>query len=564
MKNNKLKPILVSLLLSGGASAPCNAGAGILGSLMEITSGVRYGIPVIKTGNGISGSGAPAAYGTIDGFGSIYVNGVRFDTSGASIFIGGDPAAEDELGVGMMVLVVGSVNADGTTGTAKTVIYDNEVQGPISAIEANADGDAKRLTILGVNVIVERTGTVFAGVTFETLEVGDVVEVSGFPEGGNNLRATRLEKQADAYSPGDLVEVEGNVSGLTASEFMLGALLVDYSEADLSELGASGLVEGLRVEVYGTLSNDVLFASKVEPEDRGDPENEDGDGYSLQGAIQDFVDAGNFTVNGTPVDATTAEFQPASLALANGVVVQVDGFFNRDTLVAEEVSARRGDIEVEAAVAALDEEGGAITLGLFGGEVTVAVDSQTQFEDDTRESPEMSFSDLRIGDFLEVEAIERGNGLWAVRIDREDYGDEVIQAPLEGFESGMSLTLLGITFSVEGAEFESRSGADTSVEAFFNDVAVGDLLKVEDEDPADGIADEVEFEDAGRPDGGYDFDDDDDDEDEDESEHDESEADEAGEESDSSEEDPEDEADDDDEEESDDDSEEEEESGDGG
>jgi hypothetical protein len=560
MKNNKLKPILVSLLLSAGASAPCNAGAGIFGSLMETISGVRYGIPVIKTGNGISGSGAPAAYGTIDGFGSIYVNGVRFDTSGASIFIGGDPATEDELGVGMMVLVVGSVNADGTTGTAKTVIYDNEVQGPISAIEANADGDAKRLTILGVNVIVERTGTVFAGVTFETLEVGDVVEVSGFPEGDNNLRATRLEKQADAYSLGDLVEVEGNVSGLTASEFMLGALLVDYSGADLSELGASGLVEGLRVEVYGTLSNDVLFASKVEPEDRGDPENEDGDGYSLQGAIQDFVDFGSFTVNGTPVDATTAELQPASLALANGVVVQVDGFFNGDTLVAEEVSARRGDIEVEAAVAALDEEGGAITLGLFGGEVTVAVDSQTQFEDDTRQAPVMNFSDLRIGDFLEVEAIERGDGLWAVRIDREDPGDEVIQAPLEGFESGMSLTLLGVTFSVEGAEFEDRSGADTSVEAFFSDLAVGDLLKVEDEDPTDGIADEVEFEDAGRPDGGYDFDD----EEEDESEHNESEEDEAREESDSGEEDPEDEADDDDEEESDDDSEEEEESGDGG
>ena len=63
-------------------------------------------------GAGIGGTGF-AGSGTIDGTGSIFVNGIRFDVDDADITVGGQPATEDDLGLGMVVRVRGRVDADG-------------------------------------------------------------------------------------------------------------------------------------------------------------------------------------------------------------------------------------------------------------------------------------------------------------------------------------------------------------------------------------------------------------------------------------------------------------------
>ena len=57
--------------------------------------------------------------GQITAFGSIYVNGVEFETAGASYEVDDALASSDDaLAVGMVVKVEGAVNADGATGTA--------------------------------------------------------------------------------------------------------------------------------------------------------------------------------------------------------------------------------------------------------------------------------------------------------------------------------------------------------------------------------------------------------------------------------------------------------------
>ncbi|MDP4918587.1 MAG: DUF5666 domain-containing protein, partial [Haliea sp.] len=119
-------------------------------------------------GGGIGGSGqSSTSSGSIDGFGSIFVNGVRFDTDDAEVLIDGELRNDDALRLGMVVVVTGQIDEGNTTGTAQRVIYDNELKGPISSIETAPDGDSKLLTILGINVIVERAGTVFDDVTFD-------------------------------------------------------------------------------------------------------------------------------------------------------------------------------------------------------------------------------------------------------------------------------------------------------------------------------------------------------------------------------------------------------------
>ena len=70
---------------------------------------------------------AKSVVGTITGFGSIYVNGIEYDTNGASYEVDDASASDDSaLAVGMVVKVQGSVNADGRTGSASSVSYDDE------------------------------------------------------------------------------------------------------------------------------------------------------------------------------------------------------------------------------------------------------------------------------------------------------------------------------------------------------------------------------------------------------------------------------------------------------
>ena len=75
--------------------------------------------------------------------------------------------------------------------------------------------------------------------------------------------------------------------------------------------------------------------------------------------------------------------------------------------------------------------------------------------------------------------------------------------------------MLGVTFSTVGAQFEDGDDGTISAEAFFAQVQVGDLVKIEDDELADGIADKVEFEGDALDDGGDDDEDEDDDQDDD-------------------------------------------------
>ncbi len=309
---------------------------------------------------GISGSGQ-RSLGIITGFGSIFVNGVEYETDQANIFIDGQPATEDDLAVGMVVSVVGEVNDDGVTGIASIVIVDDEIQGPISAIATTADADSKQLTILGVDVIVERTATVFDNTTFETLAVDDVVEVSGFPETGNNLRATRVEKKSTFVDGETNVEIKGTVANLTAASFTVGDYTVDYTAADLTEVTGE-LVDGMYVEIYGILTGQTISATRVETEDQLQDQVVEGEGLEVEGTVTNYVDASNFTVNSVNVDATDAQLKPSSLALKNGLVVEVEGSWDGSVLIATSVELRRGRIEIEAPVAGIDTEAGTLEL----------------------------------------------------------------------------------------------------------------------------------------------------------------------------------------------------------
>jgi len=459
------------------------------------------------TGGGSTSSIDQSTTGTIDGFGSIFVNGVRFETDNAEVLIDGETRGEDALSVGMVVTVQGEINDDGVSGTAQRILYDDELTGPVTSIEYSPDDDALLMRVLGFAVIVERNGTRFDDTTFDTLVVDDVVEVSGFIGQGNRLRATRIERKS-RFQPGRTeVELKGRVRNLTTSTFTLGELTVDYSNAELDDLDSGVLEDGLFVAVEGTLNGSTITASEVEGEDepnRGGRFTE-GEAVRLHGSVSRYVSNADFRINGTPVDASSAALSPADLTLFNGAVVQINGTWNGNVLVADAVEARRGRIKVEASVDNVDADAGEINLRLFSGTVDVLVNARTRFDDETDQIRRMSLADVRSGDFLEIEAYLSGDRLIATLIDRDDPDDDVIRAPVESFVANSDITLLGITYQIGDAEYEDTDDNTVDADNFFNLLQIGDLVKIEDKEEANGVADEIELEDRLRLEGTREF-----------------------------------------------------------
>lgn len=492
--------------------AACSGGGDGSGGILNNT------VTNTATSGGTSSVGQSTT-GTIDGFGSIFVNGIKFETNDAEVIIDGETSSEDALSVGMVVTVKGEINNDGVSGTARRIRYDNELTGPITRIENSTDGDALLMRVLGFAVIVERRGTRFDDTTFDTLRVNDVVEISGFIGQGNRLRATRVERKSRFQAGRTEVELKGRVRNLTATTFRLGELTVDYSNAELDDIDNDLLADGLFVDVKGTLQGRTITASEVEGKnapDRGGRFAE-GEKVRLQGGISRYISNADFRVNGAPVDASAATFIPADLTLINGAVVQINGTWNGNALVAESVETRRGRIKIEASVASIDADNSEISLQLFSGTVNVLVDARTRFDDETDQIKRMTLGDIRSGDFLEIEAYLLGDRLVATLVDRDDPDDDVIRAPVESFVPGVEIQLLGITYTIGDTDFEDADDNTVDADSFFSQLRIGDLVEVEDKEVADGIADDVELKDRllleGEREFGCNFDDDDGDDD---------------------------------------------------
>ncbi|NIW23790.1 MAG: hypothetical protein GWN29_04085, partial [Gammaproteobacteria bacterium] len=333
---------------------------------------------------GIDRTGAPNAasafaFGSISGFGSIIVNGVRYDTSGGATFtIDDSPGSEDDLEVGDVVLVQGTLDASGTTGTAASVVFGDNVEGPIEA--GSIDLVAGTLIVLGQTVRTN-AGTSFddsiPGASLGGLVAGDVVEVSGFVDSNGNILATRIELKA----PGGELEVTGIVEGHLpgAMTFMINALVVNYAGAMLDNDFPGGVIsDGDLVEAKGLTLNGLgeLIATEIDFEDDQLIGNAD-DHVEVEGLITRFADATDFDVSGFPVMTNGQTVFEGGVAgdLGLNVKVEVEGELDANgVLVADEVDIRRDSVvEIEGLV---DLTPTATTVTVLG--ITIHVDSLTR------------------------------------------------------------------------------------------------------------------------------------------------------------------------------------------
>lgn len=446
--------------------------------------------------------------GPVTGFGSVYVNGTRFDTSNSTYEVDDRQAFDDSaLSVGMVVRIEGTVSDDGRSGRADSIEYDDELEGPVenTALDPD-DATIKNFTVFGVQVQADENRTVFRSEDgrafgFDTLGDGDHVEVSGYYTDGM-LLATYIE-QEDAND--DEYEAKGTVSGFDGSSFAL--ILADGSQLNVTlapgaEIPDQGIEDGQYVEVEGTLPDPVgaprdLLAREVEIEDE-DYFDDDDDEAEIKGVLD--LDNGTWSIGGVALifDGNT-RYEPASLrdAIADqsaaGRFVEAEGRYEGDALRVREIETEGADDDGEIIVRG--QVGGvapanATKVGTLSfrfpplaGTVEVEINERTLFADDDGTN-HFDLSDLNPGSsFAKVKAYRNEAGdLVATRLEREDNSRYEIQAPADAVEPDVAITVLDIRF-----------GLDASTEYEEGVPAAGDFVEVEDDD-LDGIADEVERE----------------------------------------------------------------------
>ena len=395
--------------------------------------------------------------GVITGFGSVFVNGVEYETGSSSVMLDGVAGKDSNLKIGMVVTVEGSVNKDGLHGTATSINYADELEGIVTATNIAADGTGT-LTVMGQIVTID-AATVFESkvtsiATIGAVAAGNIVEISGYSSGTGTILATRVEVKKAALEAGEEIELKGVIAGLdaTAQTFMLGALMVHYGDAKVEHT----LADGLYVEVKSTTApvNGMLTASKVEVEGDGKKgvDGKSGDEFELEGVVSTVNSAKTeFVLNGQTVlvDSGTA-FKNGSV---DGIVVdaklEVEGALNADgKLVADEIKFRHeGSIKIKANVEAIDTTAGTITV--LGQTVIVNSLSMVIGKQDDEVKHDFSLSTLAVGDSVSLHiAIENGK-LVATKLEHDDHDNSTPSVKLEGPVTAISgttqVTIAGIT-----------------------------------------------------------------------------------------------------------------------
>jgi len=186
--------------------------------------------------------------GTISGLGSIVVNGVRYETIGASVVDLDDRhAISNPLAMGMTVKIE---PLSGSAATAGTIHIQSGIKGSTSTVDAVS----KTLNVAGLPVTTDSATFIVtpAGLAgnFSDLANNLNVEVYGLPQSNGSFKATRIEIKTIAQS----VQLVGTVANLnvTNNTFTLGSGSNSVTIAYAGLTAPSGLANGSVVSVHTT------------------------------------------------------------------------------------------------------------------------------------------------------------------------------------------------------------------------------------------------------------------------------------------------------------------------
>jgi len=445
-----------------------------------------------SAGGGETGTGqAPdtsVSVGVITGFGSVYVNGVKYETSSSTAVSvdGNTQALESHLAVGMLVTVSGNVNSDGVSGAASSITFEDNVEGPVLL---NLDGtdlvvSNNTLNVMGQNVIFDKETVFQANSQFplitliEEIQLNHVVEVSGYSNGKGDIFATRIELKRGDYVAGEDIEIKGIVSNLNSSSFTfsIGNMTINY-EGTIWEDFESPIQNDdfVAVKSQQAPAGNILVASSIEHKEktRTSVSTQLDKEIEFEGVVS-FIDAANSTfklntetvlVDGSTVFDDNRFFSD----LKDKSKVKIHAHLNEaSVIVADKIEIKqKTDTYFEGKVKAINLTDRSIQIL----DQTIFLNNSTRLKDDSSSGEELEYdrqyfqlSDLKVEDSIQVSAyLDSTGALVATRLERENEKTESdvsgivgIKRELEGLVSEYSLdqayiVVSGVRINIETA-----------------------------------------------------------------------------------------------------------------
>lgn len=262
-------------------------------------------------GGGVGGTGIYS--GVITGFGSVFVNEVEFDTTGALISVDDNNVTESELRIGMKVLI------DAASFKALSIVFEPDVEGPVT--------DINPVEVLG-QIITPDGNTVYEGLTNPAdLKLGDNVEISGFIDSNGNILATFIKREDQALTEFEVTGVVSNHQS-NVKTFKINNLTVDYSSIQNPPLMSNGLF----VEVEGSLQGSILVADELEGVTSfANP----GEEVEFEGIITHVHSPDDFEINNLRVQSNdgTEYHHGTSANVVENALVEVKGKVNESGII---------------------------------------------------------------------------------------------------------------------------------------------------------------------------------------------------------------------------------------
>jgi cytoskeletal protein CcmA (bactofilin family) len=434
---------------------------------------------------GIGGTGV--AFGGITAFGSVWVNGVRYNTDTAVFKLDDRNVTQADLRVGMVVRVDGSISSSSTTNSsAATVTVDEAIKGRVEQVL-----DANRMLVMGQTVQIDDLTRFDNGVV---PVLGDAVHVHGLVVSDGTVAASYMEKKSALGTPPFAVKGFVKAHDSVAQTFTVGTLSVRYTGAVTGDMPA-GSWNGLVVQVKGSncASTPVcgtLTATQVEP---NGPRVSSASAAEFEGYV-DSVSASGFSIGAQQVVMTASTVYENGVAadLVVGMKLEVEGSISGGVLTARKVSFRdNGRLEGDVATVS----GNSLTLAGLPG-VVVQTNSLTSFRGVGSAAGLAAPNHLRIRG-----RVGPANTLVATELELRDLRSDntvVLRGPVT-VKASPSLTILELgidTSTVPDTQFKDTKDAVIGRTAFFNALNVGSAVKAKGSLRSGAVRwDEMELED---------------------------------------------------------------------
>jgi hypothetical protein len=319
----------------------CGGGGGSAGSTTQT--------PTTTT----PGASIASVDGTITGFGSVIIDGQRFDDSLAKVaFANSADTTAGTLGdlhTGMRV------QGELKDGVLQNLVVNFALVGMVGAVDTTAG----TLTVFGQTIKTTTTGqlpTVFEGFSvLSQLAAGDLVKVSGSVASDGSITATRIERKAKDGT--EVFRLSGAVQAVdtTAKTFTLvgnSSVTVSYADAKLLPTGAV-IENGKLVSVVATAApatsggKSVLTASAIEVKARKLADSSD---TTVGGPISDFKSLASLRIGDVVVDASSATLKEGTVAadVINGAQAQAHGTVKDGAMKADWLRVFKNDTAIKA------------------------------------------------------------------------------------------------------------------------------------------------------------------------------------------------------------------------